>query len=230
MNVLVACEESQAVCTAFREKGHNAFSCDIIPCSGGHPEWHIQDDVLKILNPSLHSVGIGEDVPEWYGVEFETGDGKQHFIDGCWDMIIAHPPCTYFSTAGANWLFRGGELNEERYQQGLKMKQLFMGIFDANCPCIAIENPVVMKIWELPKHTQEIQPFQFGHPFTKKTRLWLKGLPELTPTKIVEPKAKWISCGYKNRTIQNKAVCKAFDNKRSKTFSGIAKAMAEQWG
>lgn len=228
MNILVACEESQAVCTAFREKGHNAYSCDIIPCSGGHPEWHIHGDVLEVLNPKLLPVGNGE---YKYGIDFYTNFGQDfHTVWGKWDLIIAHPPCTYFSTAGANWLFRGGVLNEERYQQGLKMKALFMSIYNANCDRIAIENPVSMKIWELPKHTQEIQPYQFGHPYSKKTRLWLKGLPNLIPTDIVEPQAKWVSCGNKNREKQNQAVCKGYTNKRSKTFAGIAKAMAEQWG
>lgn len=216
MNVLVACEESQAVCKAFREKGHEAYSCDIIECSGGHPEWHIQGDVLPLLNGRCN---------------FTTLDGTQHKISEKWDLIIAHPPCTYFSTAGANWLFRGGKLDEERYKKGLEMKNLFMAIYNADCEKIAIENPVVMKIWELPKHTQEIQPYQFGHPFTKKTRLWLKGLPELKPTEIVEPVAKWVSCGNRtNREIQNQAVCKGFTNDRAKTFEGVAKAMAEQWG
>jgi hypothetical protein len=106
-----------------------------------------------------------------------------------------------------------------------------MDIFNANCPKIAIENPVVLKVFNLPKHTQEIQPYQFGHPYTKLTRLWLKGLPELRPTNEVKPLAKWVSCGYaKNRDLQNKAVCKQYDNKRAKTFDGIAQAMAEQWG
>ena len=216
MNVLVACEESQRVCTAFREKGHNAFSCDILPCSGGYPEWHIQGDVLKVLNGKC---------------QFFTQDGEVHYRCSTWDLIIAHPPCTYFSTAGANWLFRGGKLDEERYKKGLEMKDLFMAIYNADCEKIAIENPVVMKIWELPKHTQEIQPWQFGHPFTKKTRLWLKGLPELQPTEIVEPVEKWVSCGNRtNREKQNQAICKAFTNERAKTFEGVAKAMADQWG
>lgn len=216
MKVLVACEESQAVTNELRKLGHEAFSCDIQECSGGHPEWHIMGDALPLLNGNC---------------EFKTCDGTTHRIDGKWDMIIAHPPCTYFSTAGANWLFRGGKLDEERYKKGLKMKALFMAIYNANCDKIAIENPVVMKIWELPKHTQEIQPFQFGHPFSKKTRLWLKGLPELQPAEIVEPVAKWVSCGNRtNREKQNQAVCKSFNNKRAKTFPGIARAMAEQWG
>ena len=216
MRILVACEESQAVCNAFRERGHEAYSCDLIECSGGHPEWHIRGDVLPLINGNC---------------EFLTCDGELHKLEGKWDLIIAHPPCTYFSTAGANWLFRGGKLDEERYKKGLEMKDLFMAIYNADCEKIAIENPVVMKIWELPKHTQEIQPYQFGHPFTKKTRLWLKGLPELRPTEIVEPVAKWVSCGNRtNREKQNQAVCKSFTNERAKTFEGVAKAMADQWG
>ena len=216
MKVLVACEESQAVCMAFRERGHEAYSCDIMECSGGHPEWHIQGDVLPLLNGDC---------------SFVSKDGTPHQIRGKWDLIIAHPPCTYFSTAGANWLFRGGELDEERYKKGLEMKQLFMEIYNAECDRICIENVRAMKIWELPIHTQEIQPWQFGHPVTKATRLWLKNLPPLFPTDIVPPEAKWVSCGnYKNRTAQNQAVCKSYTNKRAKTFDGVAKAMAEQWG
>lgn len=175
--------------------GHDAYSCDIEPCSGGHPEWHLQQDVVPLLS--------------------ET-----------WDMIIGFPPCTYFSTAGANWLFRGGILNEDRYKKGLEMKDLFLKIYNANCPRIAIENPVSMKIWDLPKHTQEIQPWQFGEPYTKKTRLWLKGLPNLEPTDIVEPVAPWIGDGAQKHS---RAVCKTQSKKRSKTFHGIAVAMAEQW-
>lgn len=216
MKILIAYEESQTVCKAFRERGHFAFSCDIQDCSGGHPEWHIKGDVLPLLNGRC---------------TFKTCDGVEWHIDGKWDLIIAHPPCTYFSTAGANWLFRGGVLNEERYKKGLEMKALFVSIYNADCDKIVIENPISIKIWELPKHTQEIQPYEFGHPFTKKTRLWLKGVPVLTPTNVVEPSAKWVSCGnYKNREKQNQAVCKSYTNKRSKTFDGIAKAMAEQWG
>ena len=215
MNILIACEESQAVCKAFREKGHNAFSCDIIDCSGGHPEWHIKQDVLPLLNGNC---------------EFVSVDGQAHSIKGKWDLIIAHPPCTYFSTAGANWLFRGGKLDEERYKKGLEMKRFFMNIYNADCPKICIENVRAMKIWELPQHSQEIQPYQFGHSVSKCTRLWLKNLPPLIPTDIVTPEAKWISCGYKNREIQNQAVCKKHDKKRSETFKGIALAMAEQWG
>lgn len=232
MKVLVACEESQTVCKAFRKRGHEAYSCDIMECSGGHPEWHIKGDVLDILNPKeIFFTDYDSTQHHLYGIEFQTMDGKMYVFAGKWDLIIAHPPCTYFSTAGANWLFRGGKLDEERYKKGLEMKELFLSILNADCRKICVENPVVMKIWELPKHTQEIQPYQFGHPFSKKTRLWLKGLEELKPTDIVEPVAKWVSCGNKtNREAQNKAVCKAYSNKRAKTFDGIAEAMAEQWG
>ena len=233
MKVLIACEESQVVCKAFREKGHEAYSCDIIDCSGGRPEWHIKGDVREILNAKLINKRLGcsmDTVSVFWGVKFETMDGKEHFIKNGWDLIIAHPPCTYFSTAGANWLFRGGKLDKDRYEKGLEMKRLFMDIYNANCPKICVENVRAMKIWELPQHTQEIQPFQFGHKVSKITRLWLRNLPPLIPTDIVEPEAKWISCGYKNRELQNKAICKKYSKKRSETFSGIAKAMAEQWG
>lgn len=216
MKALIACEESQRVCAAFRERGWQAFSCDVQECSGKHPEWHIMQDVIPLMDGRC---------------SFKTMDGIEHLIDGKWDLIIAHPPCTYFSTAGANWLFRGGKLDEERYKKGLEMKELFFSILNADCSKICVENPVVMKIWELPKHTQEIQPYQFGHPFTKKTRLWLKGLPELKPTEIVEPVEKWVSCGNRtNREKQNQAICKSFSNKRAKTFDGVARAMAEQYG
>ena len=194
MKVLIACEESQRVCTAFREKGHEAYSCDIEPCSGGHPEWHIQDDVLKHLDKS-------------------------------WDLIIAHPPCTYLSNAGARFLYPKGVLNKERLAKGLEAKEFFMKLYNANCPKICVENPVSSKIFDMPPHTQEIQPFEFGHPFKKKTRLWLKGLEPLKPTEIVEVSestkiaGNWFNKGGKDR-----------QKNRSKTFEGIAKAMAEQWG
>ncbi len=194
MRVLVACEESQRVCIAFRKKGHEAFSCDILECSGGHPEWHIQDDVLKHLNENL-------------------------------DLIIAHPPCTYLSNAGARFLFPKGVLNEERYKKGLAAKDFFMKLYNAPCSKICVENPVSSTIFNMPKHTQEIQPLEFGHPYKKKTRLWLKGLPKLKPTNIVEVSestkiaGNWFNKGGKDR-----------QRNRSKTFEGIALAMAEQWG
>lgn len=209
MNVLIACEESQRVCTEFRKLGHEAFSCDIEPCSGGHNEWHIQNDVLPLLNGSC---------------KFQTVDGTTHRIDRKWDMIIAFPPCTYLSNAGARHLFRGGKLNEERYQKGLEAKAFFLAFLNADCTRIAVENPVSSHIYEMPSHTQEIQPWQFGHPVQKKTRLWLKGLPPLVPTNIVSHQCgcheagTWFTKGGKDR-----------QKNRSKTFLGIAKAMAEQW-
>lgn len=232
MNVLVACEESQAVCKAFREKGHNAFSCDIQECSGGHPEWHIQGDVLKIINPKTRAVDYNE---EWCGIEFFTSDGKLHQITGKWDLIIAHPPCTYMSNAGACRLYpKKGQLNEERYQKGLEAKDFFLQFINADCGKIAVENPIPSRVFELPKYTQIIQPYEHGHPFTKKTCLWLKNLPPLKPTEVVEPKGPYV-CGnseiWKKQAANGIVYGKEKSAKhRSKTFAGIAKAMSEQWG
>ena len=171
MKVLVACEESQRVCTAFRQRGHEAYSCDVQEPSGSHPEWHICGDVLGILNPQQ----IGGTLR---GITFETMDGKMHTINGGWDMIIAHPPCTYLSNAGACRLYpQKGVLNLERYAKGLDAKSFFMRFYNAECEHIAIENPIPSKVFELPKYTQTIQPYEFGHPFSKKTCLWLKNLP-----------------------------------------------------
>ena len=210
MNVLIACEESQRVCTEFRKLGHNAFSCDIIPCSGGHPEWHIMQDVLPLLNGRC---------------SFKTMDGIEHSIDGKWDLIIAHPPCTYLSNAGARFLYPNCKLNEERLAKGMDAKDFFMRFYNANCGRIAIENPIPSKVYCLPPYTQTIQPWMFGHPVQKKTCLWLKGLPKLQPTNIVEERqstkipGNWFNHGGKER-----------QKNRAKTFPGIAKAMAEQWG
>ena len=209
MNVLIACEESQRVCTEFRKLGHNAFSCDIIPCSGGHQEWHIMQDVLPLLNGNC---------------EFTTMDGQAHKIAGKWDLIIAHPPCTYLSNAGARFLYPNGKLNEERLAKGMDAKDFFMRFYNANCDRIAIENPIPSKVYCLPHYTQTIQPWMFGHPVQKKTCLWLKGLPKLQPTNIVEERqstkipGNWFNHGGKER-----------QKNRAKTFPGIAKAMAEQW-
>ena len=228
MKVLVACEESQAVCKSFREKGHEAYSCDIQPCSGGHPEWHIQGDVLEILNPVLL---FGTDKK---GIGFHTCDGEFHGFIGKWDLIIAHPPCTYLSNAGARWLYAGGELNTERYRKGIDGKKFFMAMLNADCPRIAVENPIPSSIYDLPQHTQIIQPYQFGEPWSKKTCLWLKGLEPLQPTNIVEDYKPYCSSGSYSGTHDPKykgASRKGGSAKsRSKTFDGIAKAMAEQWG
>ncbi|WP_125153119.1 DNA cytosine methyltransferase [Clostridium rectalis] len=193
MKILVACEESQAVTIELRKLGHEAYSCDIEPCSGGHPEWHLQQDVTPLLKEK-------------------------------WDMIIAFPPCTYLSNAGARHLYPKGVLNKERYKKGLQAKEFFMQLYNADCPRIAVENPTPSKIYNLPKHSQVIQPYQFGHPFKKRTQLWLKELPKLIPTEIIEASestkipGNWFNKGGKDR-----------QKNRAKTFPGIAKAMAEQW-
>lgn len=172
MNILVACEESQAVTIELRKLGHEAYSCDIVPCSGGHPEWHLQQDVRPLL--------------------------KQK-----WDMLIAFPPCTYLSNAGACRLYpKKGQID-----------------------------PVSSKLFKMPKYTQEIQPWMFGHPYTKKTRLWLKGLHKLVPTNIVEPIAPYVPAGTGRKDRSKYGAAKRGEDarNRSKTFPGIAKAMAEQW-
>ena len=216
LKVLVACEESQRVCSAFRRLGHEAYSCDIIEPSGGHPEWHVLGDVLLLLERER---------------EFTTMDGVTHAVDK-WDLIIAHPPCTYLTNAGARHLWKGHELNQERYQQGLEAKAFFMKFLNADCEHIAVENPIPSKVFELPKYTQTIQPYQFGHPFTKKTCLWLKGLPTLQPTDEVEPIATWCPSGsysHKHGDKHKGMFTKDRARNRSKTFEGIAEAMAEQW-
>ena len=219
MNVLVACEESQRVCVAFRDRGHNAFSCDIEPCSGWHPEWHIMQDVIPLLNGRCR---------------FKTMDGIEHSIDGKWDLIIAHPPCTYLSNAGARWLYAGGKLNKERYEKGLAAKEFFMEFYNADCGRVAIENPIPSTIYSLPKYTQVIQPYEYGEPWSKKTCLWLKGLEPLQPTNIVMEHTPYCSSGSYSGTHDPKykgASRKGGSAKsRSKTFPGIARAMAEQWG
>lgn len=226
MNVLIACEESQTVCKAFRAKGHNAFSCDVIEPSGGHPEWHIQEDALKILNPRQIS-------KSFYGIVFKTMDGEAHKIKGSWDLIIAHPPCTFLSNAGARHLWKDHILNVARYQKGLDAKAFFMEFLNADCERICVENPIPSKVYELPKYTQTIQPYEYGHPFTKRTCLWLKGLPKLQPTNIVEPTATFCPSGSYSKKHNDKhrgLFTKDRAKQRSKTFGGIAAAMAKQWG
>ena len=229
MKVLVACEESQRVCMAFREKGHEAYSCDIVKCSGGHPEWHIQGDVLKIINP------------EWYdgrwgitpSISFETMDGDYHQFDGKWDLIIAHPPCTYMSKAGARFMYlTAGNVNQERLEKALRAKEFFMQFMNADCDKICIENPTPLKIVGLPKESQVIQPYQFGHPYSKRTLLWLKGLPELKPTNILTEYVPYLPSntgGFARGKGGSRGVAHNAKD-ASKTFQGIAEAMADQWG
>ena len=218
MRVLVACEESQAVTKELRRLGHEAYSCDIQPCSGGHPEWHIMQDVIPLINGQC---------------TFNTADGQSHSVPGKWDMLIAHPPCTYLSNAGARWLYAGGQLNMERYAKGLNAKQFFMSFLYADCPRIAVENPIPSTVYNLPKYTQVIQPYEYGHPYSKKTCLWLKGLEPLKPTNIVSEHTPYCSSGSYSNTHDPRykgASRKGGSAKaRSKTFPGIARAMAEQW-
>lgn len=217
MKILIACEESQRVCIAFCEQGHRAFSCDIIECSGGHPEWHILGDVLPLINGNC---------------EFTTMDGARHIISGKWDLLIAHPPCTYISNAGACRMYpTKGIVDKERLKKALEAKAFFMQFYNADCPRIAIENPVPLKIVGLPPKTQQIQPYEFGEPWSKKTYLWLKGLPKLTPTKIVLDYKPFCPAGT-SRKLGGDSYGKAIPHEskaRSKTFWGIARAMAEQW-
>ena len=203
MKILVACEESQAVCKAFRAKGHEAYSCDILPSSGDNPEWHIQGDVSEQL-------------------------GKE------WDMIIAHPPCTYLSNAGAVRLYHPkGVLDKKRYEKGMEAKEFFIQFYNAKCERVCIENPIPSSVFTLPKYDQIIQPYEYGHPYSKKTCLWLKGLPLLRPTNIITDNViSWVSAGSKDsKGNPRKNIGKVVDKTmRSKTFQGIADAMAEQWG
>ena len=192
MKVLVACEYSGIVRDAFVAKGHDAWSCDILPTES--PGNHFQGDVLEHL-------------------------------DKGWDLMIAHPPCTYLSNAGARYLYPKGKLNEDRYNLGLKAKEFFMALYNTSINKICVENPISSRIFTLPKYTQTIQPYEYGHPVQKKTCLWLKNLPQLKPTNIIYKRqstkipGNWFNKGGKDR-----------QKNRSKFFDGFAKAMADQWG
>lgn len=203
LKVLVACEESQAVTKEFRRLGHEAYSCDILPCSGGHPEWHIQNNVLNI-------------------------------IDQPWDLIIAHPVCTYLANSGVRWLYVDGEKNYPRWESLRLAVEFFNEFKNNNCNHVCIENPIPHGYalngfkWRgefingIGKYSQTIQPWEFGHTTSKRTCLWLKGLPKLVPTQIIK----------KEDRTQEIWLCPPGPNRqkiRSKTFPGIAKAMAEQW-
>jgi hypothetical protein len=202
MKVLLACEESQRVTKEFRALGHEAYSCDILPTSGDNPEWHIQGDVMAHLNHG-------------------------------WDMIIGFPPCTYMTNGGAVRMYpKKGEIDPIRYKKAIEAKEFFMAIYNAPVKHIAIENPLPMKIVGLPDRTQLIHPYQFGDPYSKKTCLWLKNLPDLIPTNVLTEYQPLINGGggrmdrahYKGKKFAVGSIA------RSKTFTGIAKAMAEQWG
>jgi hypothetical protein len=227
MRVLVACEESQAVCKAFREKGHEAYSCDIIECSGGHPEWHIQQDVLPLLNGNC---------------KFETTDGQAHTIVGEWDLIIAHPPCTYLTVTGNRWfdVKKYGEKATQRYKNRKKSAEFFMKIWNSDCEKVVIENPIGYMSTYFRKPDQIIHPYYFAEAENdvncerKATCLWLRGLKPLKyeikhqPRVIEYKNGKGTDSPWHIDTMRLPKEERA--KARSKTFSGIAKAMAEQWG
>ena len=201
MNILIACEESQAVCKEMRRFGHVAYSADIQDCSGGYPEWHIKGDVLPLINGRCR---------------FTTCDGIQHEIPGRWDMLIAHPPCTFLTKASANLMRVNGNIVPDRYAKALAARDFFLKFLEADCLHIAVENPVPLSIVGLPHYSQLIQPYEFGAPYSKKTCLWLKGLPPLMGTVICS--------GYVSYTSLHRSA-----KIRSKTFPEIAAAMADQW-
>lgn len=218
MKILVACEESQRVCLEFRKKGHEAYSCDIQECSGNHPEWHIMQDVIPILNGNCN---------------FKTADGIFHEIKGKWDMIIAHPPCTRLCNSGQRWLYYGDETYKEKKQKEKEQAiEFFMKFVNADCEKIAIENPsgIMSTIYRTPD--QIYNPYDFiGETESKKTCLWLKGLPKLKTNQNL-PKEKRTNNIWKG--IFNGKQYRWNDPEvakyRSKTPLGVAKAMAEQWG
>lgn len=211
MKVLLGCEQSQAVCVEFRKRGHEAYSCDILPCSGGHPEWHIQEDVVEVIK----------------GGVFITQSGNKIFIDK-WDMGIFFTPCTYSCNSGVRWLAKDGIIiNQERYYNMIKYAGMLRDCLTSNIDRVACENPIPHK-YALEiigrKYNQIVQPYDFGHTTSKGTCLWLKNLPPLKQTHKRVPKV--------NRTYDIHKMPPGPDQAklRSKTFSGIAKAMAEQWG
>ena len=231
MKVLVACEESQAVVKAFRKRGHEAYSCDILTSSGGHPEWHFQGDVIKLI-----SSGRGK-----------LECGKMKSVKR-WDMMIAHPPCTYFAVSGARWYYHPDDKNlptnkrrahprfPDRKKELNKSFKFFMALANAPIDKIAIENPVgiISSMWRKPD--QIFQPYEFGVSASKKTCLWLKNLPLLKPTKIVDPGERiYFKSGRSQPKWYSDAMVNAKDSNerrtlRSKTFSEVAIAFSQQWG
>jgi len=197
MKILVGCEESQAVTIELRKLGHEAYSCDLLPCSGGHPEWHYQEDIFKVI-----------DLKEW-------------------DIGIFFPPCTYLTVSGNKWFKDQAErksgtlVGKKRRYARLKAIDFFISLWDCKIPKIAIENPIGVMSSRLRKPDQVVQPWMFGHGETKATCLWLNGLPKLMPTNIVEGREQKVHLLPKTKDRAKL---------RSKTYTGIAKAMAEQWG
>ena len=246
MKVLVACEESQAVCSAFREKGHAAYSCDIQECSGGHPEWHIQGDVLPLLNPDV----VTRSDCQYYGFYFKTQDGIGHKIKGKWDLIIAHPPCTYLTNAGTRqYSFKMNPPEKVYARMALREEaaDFFMQFVNADCDKICIENPVGYMNTKYRKPDQTVQPYWFAKDENdeenyqlKRTCFWLKNLEPLPCNKNMKhPEPMYICNGEKCKGKKiywcegsrgNKGGQAARAKARSKTFPAIAKAMADTWG
>lgn len=237
MTVLIACEESQAVCKEFRRLGHEAYSCDIIECSGGHPEWHIQGDVLNILNPKLCTRFLRDT----RGIYFETCDAVIHFVEK-WDMIIAFPPCTYLTVTGNRWfnIERYGEKAIQRHKDREEAIKFFMAFANADCPKVAIENPIGVMSKHFRKPDQIVHPYYFAESEDdencerKSTCLWLKGLKPLeyqvkySPRVVEYKNGKGTDSPWHVNTMSLPPDERA--KMRSKTFPGIARAMAEQWG
>ena len=199
--VLVGCEESQEVTKAFRNLGIEAYSCDLQECSGGHPEWHLQMSVFDAIELIKPKLGI------------------------------FHPPCTFMSRAGARWMFpKAGNICPERLKLAMEAKEFFMNCLNADIDFIAVENPLPLKVVGLPKETQVIQPYEYGHEYSKRTHLWLKNLPKLKPTDIKEHYVPYLPSNTGGAKRGQKATYKSITQKESsKTFQGVAKAMAEQW-
>lgn len=228
LNVLIACEESQAICTEMRKLGVKAYSCDIQDCSGGHPEWHIKGDVIPLLNGNC---------------DFVTMGGQTVSIKGKWDLIIAHPPCTFLTVSGNRWfnVAKYGDKAIKRAKDRDDAETFFMMFINADCDHIAVENPIGIMSTRYRKPDVTIQPWMFGDNFNKTTCLWIKGLPDLVPQCTTPPEMEWKEWIDKNtgrKKRQNKwyydalCKCRTSDERsrlRSKTFPGIAKAIAEQW-
>ena len=200
INVLIACEESQTECLAFREAGCNAFSSDLQNCSGNHPEWHIVGDCRQLFHTPC---------------EFRTEDGTKHKVER-WHLVIAHPPCTYLSRAGAAYLYAGKQLNADRYSLGLEARHFFIQMLNCGADHIAVENPTPFRIFNLPKPSCVINPYEFGSQWQKRTLLWLENLPPLIPTLF-------------NTRFRSYVRSTKGGKKRSKSFPQIAKAMVNQW-
>ena len=231
INIIVACEESQRVCTEFRKLGFNAYSCDLLECSGDHPEWHFNQDIFKVIKNKGGITQSGETVKVYK-----------------WDMMIAHPPCTFLAVSGAKWYYHPDDKDltiekrrpHPKFPNRAKDREIavkfFIDLVNANIPYIAIENPIGIMNTRYRKADQIVQPYHFGDSASKKTCLWLKNLPPLEYTNVVEPGefiefksgkriAKWYSDGLtKTKSAKERQIW------RSKTFPGFAKAIAEQWG